>query len=222
MRRAGFARRRAAPSLPATLFAATLFATMLLTGCGRFLDDAKVVEGNRLHERGDYQGAIVAYLGAKRPSAGGSAGGGFSATVDYDVANVYARLGEYAAATELYAAARRERGPEGFGGIVADSYFNEGAAEFERGRYEDSWKAFRAALGRLDPASSAAADARRNLELAWRAWKKSSQSPPRALAASSRGSPAGDESEQRLLQRLETGRWRPGTGRPAPPSSSDY
>ncbi len=189
-----------------------------LTGCARFGDYSKVVEGNRLHERGDYQGAIVAYLGAKRSSSGG----GFDATIDYDIANVYARLGEYSAASELYAAARRERGPEAPGGVIADSFFNEGVALFERGRYEDAWKAFRSALGRLDPASATAADARRNLELAWRAWKKSSMSPPRALAASTRGSPSGDESEQRLLQRLETGRWRPGTGRPVPPSSSDY
>jgi tetratricopeptide (TPR) repeat protein len=200
------------------VLAASLSMTAVLPGCGRFGDYAKVLEGNRLHERGDYQGAIVAYLGAARRGAGG----GFAATVDYDTANVYARLGEYSAAAELYAAARRERGPEGLGGIAADSFFNEGAALFERGRYRDSWKAFRDALGALDPASPAAADARRNLELAWRAWKKSSLSPPRSLAASSRGSPAGDESEQRLLQRLETGRWRPGTGMPAAPSSSDY
>jgi tetratricopeptide (TPR) repeat protein len=199
--------------MPASLCAA-LCAALLLAGCGRFADYAKVVEGNRLHERGDYQEAIVAYLGAGRGELG--------ATIDYDVANVYARLGEYAAATELYAAARRERGKEGPGGIVADSFFNEGVALFERGRYEESWKAFRSALGALNPASSAAADARRNLELAWRAWKKSSQSPPRTLAASSRGSPSGDESEQRLLQRLETGRWRPGSRASAAPSSSDY
>jgi tetratricopeptide (TPR) repeat protein len=211
---------RAPAARAASLVAASLIAAALLAGCGRFGDYAKVLEGNRLHERGDYQGAIVAYLGAARRGASG--GGGFAATVDYDTANVYARLGEYSAAAELYAAARRERGPEGPGGIAADSFFNEGVALFERGRYRDSWKAFRDALGRLDPASSAAADARRNLELAWRAWKKSSQSPPRSLAASSRGSPAGDESEQRLLQRLETGRWRPGTGTPATPSSSDY
>jgi tetratricopeptide (TPR) repeat protein len=219
--------KRAAALLAASLsIIASLSATLCLSGCGRFGDYAKVLEGNRLHERGDYQGAIVAYLGASRRGASsgvlGSSGGGFAATVDYDTANVYARLGEYSAAAELYAAARRERGREGPGGIAADSFFNEGVALFERGRYRDSWKAFRDALGRMDPASAAAADARRNLELAWRAWKKSSLSPPRSLAASSRGSPAGDESEQRLLQRLETGRWRPGTGTPAAPSSLDY
>jgi tetratricopeptide (TPR) repeat protein len=197
--------------------AAALGAAALLSGCARLSDYAKVVEGNRLHERGDYQGAIVAYLGARRGSAS-SADRGFAATIDYDVANVYARLGEYAAATELYSAARRE----GSGAVIADSFFNEGVALFERGSYEDSWKAFRAALARLSPPSVPAAEARRNLELAWRAWKKSGQSSTGALAPSAPGSFGGDESEQRLLQRLETGRWRPGSATPAPPSSSDY
>jgi tetratricopeptide (TPR) repeat protein len=213
-------RTRRDGALPAAaLAAAALCSIALLAGCGRLAGYAKVAEGNRLYESGDYQGAIVAYLGSGRGEAGEAGdASGFAATIDYDVANVYARLGENEAAAELYAAARLEGGRA----IVADSFFNEGVALFERGRYEDSWKAFRAALGRLDPASSAAVDARRNLELAWRAWKKSSRSPPRGLAASSPGSTDRDESEQRLLQRLETGRWRPGSAQPSPPSSSDY
>jgi tetratricopeptide (TPR) repeat protein len=196
-----------------------LYATTALTGCERLSDYAKIVEGNRLHERGDYQRAIVAYVGARRNSDTTGAASGFAATIDYDVANVYARLSEYAAATELYEAARHEGGA---GSVVVDSFFNEGVALFERGSYENSWKAFRAALARLEPSSSEAADARHNLELAWRAWKKSGQSPPRTLAASAPGSPERDESEQRLLQRLETGRWRPGSAPSAAPSSSDY
>jgi len=181
-----------------------------LAGCGHIADYARVVEGNRLHERGDYQGAIVAYLRAGRSA--------FPATVDYDLANVYARLGEYAAAGELYAAARLR----GDRAIAADALFNEGVALFERGRYEESWKAFRASLSGADPGGAFARDARRNLELAWRAWKKSSLAPPQGVAASSRGGGERDESELRLLQRLETGRWRPGTTAPAPSGSSDY
>jgi tetratricopeptide (TPR) repeat protein len=197
---------------------AALGASASLAGCAKIADYARVVEGNRLHARGDYQGAIIAYLGTGRGSGGRSEGSAFAATVDYDLANVYARLGEYEAATDLYSAAM-ERGGRA---IVADSLFNGGVALFERGRYEDSWKAFRGALARLDPSSTDAADARRNLELAWRAWKKSSQSPPRAVVPSSPGSPDRDESEQRLLQRLETGRWRPGKGQSPAPSGLDY
>ncbi len=209
-----FAARRGRRARTAILVAATaIAATALLSGCGRFSDYAKVVEGNRLHERGDYQGAIVDYLGTRRGQDGA-----FSATVDYDVANAYARLGEYPAAAELYAQARKQGGRS----IAADSWFNEGSALYERGRYEESWRAYRQALAILDPSSGAAAAARRNLELAWRAWKKSVQSPPKAAAASMRGSPEKDESEQRVLQRLETGRWHPGRGQDVAPSSSDY
>ena len=100
------AARHAAP-----LLAAVGLAAIGLAGCGRFSDYAKVAEGNRLHERGDYQGAIVSYLAARRGPAKD-----FAAVIDYDVANVYARLGEYKAATDLYAAARSEGGKA----LVAD------------------------------------------------------------------------------------------------------
>jgi tetratricopeptide (TPR) repeat protein len=195
---------------------AALAAAVLLSGCGRLSDYARVAEGNRLSARGDYQEAIVAYLGSGR--AGRDADEA-DATIDYDVANVYARLGEYDAAAELYGAARRG----GERPIVADSFFNEGVALFERGRYEDSWKAFRSALGLFRPSSPEAEEARRNLELAWRSWKKSAGSPSsRVLTPSSSGSGAGDESEQRLLQRLETGRWRPGAAPASASGSADY
>jgi tetratricopeptide (TPR) repeat protein len=189
-------------------------AMLLLAGCGRLADCVRVAEGNRMSARGDYQGAMAAYLAARRQASGEAA-----AAIDYDLANVYARLGEYAASAELYAAARKD----GRGGVVADSFFNEGVALFERGRYEDSWKAFRQALRLLDPASGAAADARRDLELAWRAWKKSGQVQSKSgLASSSRAQGAEDEGEQKLLRRLETGRWRPGSAPPSAPSASDY
>ncbi len=180
-----------------------------LTGCGRFVDYSRVVEANRLHERGDYQGAMAAYLRSGRSA--------FPATIDYDIANVHARLGEYKEATERYAAARRGGGPS----IAADSRFNEGVALFERGLYEESWKSFRAALSGADGRGTFARDARRNLELAWRAWKKSARVPAQGLTATSRGS-SQDSGELKLLQRLETGHWRPGTATAPSSSASDY
>ncbi len=181
-----------------------------LQGCGRVADYAKVVEANRRHERGDYQAAIAAYLGARRAS--------FPATIDYDVANTYARLGEYDAASDLYAAAIIEGDRQ----TASDAHFNEGVALFERGRYRESWKAFRSALASADPESGFARDARRNLELAWRAWKKSLHATPRGISASARGESTGDETELRLLQRLETGRWRPGSPTGPQSGTMDY
>jgi tetratricopeptide (TPR) repeat protein len=193
---------------------------LLLSGCGRVSDYARVAEGNRLYDRGDYQRAIVAYLRVGLSALHGAPGGAeAAATIDYDLANVYARLGEYAVATESYASARRA----GSASVVADSFFNEGVAFFERGSYEDSWKAFRSALRLLEGSSKEAEEARRDLELAWRAWKRSSpSSPTRGLAGTSIVSGAEDESEQRLLRRLETGRWKPGTAPASSPASSDY
>jgi tetratricopeptide (TPR) repeat protein len=198
------------PGARRSALAIAALCALSLAGCGRIGDYARVVEANRLHERGDYQGAVAAYLGAERAA--------FPATIDYDVANSYARLGEYEAASELYAAASREGGRA----IAADARFNEGAALFERGRYKESWKAFRAALGGADPQSAFARDARRNLELAWRAWKKSALAPPQGVAGTAHGVPQRDESELRLLQRLETGRWKPGTAASPSSGTSDY
>ena len=194
----------------------SLSAAAALSGCARVADYARVVEANRLHERGDYQGAIVSYLSAARSA--------FPATVDYDLANVYARLGEYGAASELYAAAAREsEAPlSGERAVAADARFNEGYSLYERGSYEESWKSFRAALAGADPGGTFAREARRNLELAWRAWKKSALAQPQGIAPSSRGGPPGDESELRLLQRLETGRWRPGSAVPGSSEGTDY
>jgi tetratricopeptide (TPR) repeat protein len=194
---------------------ASILLALLSGACTRISDYAKLVEGNRLHERGDYQGAILDYLSLDRSA--------FPQTLDYDLANSYARLGEYEAAAELYGLARAGLPPRGRqAALAADSHFNEGLALFERGSYERSWKSFRAALGLLDPESREAAAARRNLELAWRAWKKEKSAPPRGLAASQRGTAAGGDEELRLLMRLETGHWRPGGSVPTEPDSADY
>lgn len=217
-----------APIAPAAL---ALFAALVLAGCGRIADCARVAEGNRLYAQGDYQGAIAAYLESARAipgdpesgkgadSAGGRRPREEAAVLDYDLANVYARLGEYAASSELHAKARRA----GAASIAADSSFNEGLAFFEQGRYESAWRSFRSALRLLDPASGEAREARYDLELAWRAWKKSERAAGASgMSPSARSRGSEDEAELRLLRRLETGRWRPGSAPPALPDSADY
>jgi tetratricopeptide (TPR) repeat protein len=191
-------RRRAirAAALPAALL-------LCLSSCGRMRDFAAISSGNGLHERGRYQDALLAYLDVREAS--------FAATVDYDMANVYARLGEYDAAAELYERARRGGGLE----LRADAYFNDGVALYEKGRFEEAWRAFRSALQiyLADPDSFGADfgdDARRNLELAWRSWKKRALVPPQTAAPSARNEAGSSEEELRLLRRLETGRWKPG------------
>jgi tetratricopeptide (TPR) repeat protein len=195
---------------PFSLLLFASLAALTLGGCGRILDYARVVDANRLYDKGDYQGAMISYLKSARKD--------FRATVDYDLANTYARLGEYDEAARLYLSARREGGR----GLRADALFNEAVALFERGRYQESWMGFRSALAGVDPDSAFARDARRNLELAWRAWKKSGLAQPKGAAASSRGAGGHDEGELRLFQRLETGRWKPGKPQAVAPSAMDY
>jgi tetratricopeptide (TPR) repeat protein len=190
---------------------ALLGLSCLLAGCSRLGDYARVLEANRLHARGLYQDAAAAYLSVGSRS--------FEGTIEYDLANVYARLGEISAAQDLYARSRRSSGGEA--GISADSWFNEGVALYEKGRYEDSWRAFREAI-ELRPAAGMAEEARGNLELAWRAWKKSALAPPASAAPSARTEGSRDEAEIRLLRRLETGRWRPGSKSPSSPAGPDY
>jgi len=186
----------------------SLFAALELSGCGRVIDYARVIEANRLHDQGDYQAAVGAYRRVN-PAV-------FPATLDYDLANAYARLGEYEVAAKLYSAAGRE----GDRALAADSLYNQGVAYFERGRFQDSWKAFRSALSGAEASGAFARAARRNLELAWRAWKKRDQG--QSLSPGSRGSPGDEEGALRLLRSLETGRWKPGKTAPAPSPAPDY
>jgi tetratricopeptide (TPR) repeat protein len=149
--------------------------------------------------------------------------GSFEPTVDYDLANVYAQLGEYSAATELYERARHAGNVD----LRADSFFNEGVASYEKGRYEEAWRSFKEALGLYLATPAAlpegfASDARRNLELSWRSWKKRSLAPPDSVAPSGRVGGGMDETELRLLRRLETGRWRPGSKLPPVDARGDY
>ncbi len=188
---------------------------LALSGCSRMGDYAAVVRANGLHDRGLYQEAVAAYLGVRS--------GSFGPTVDYDLANVYARLGEAEAAAALYERSRAG----GESGLRADSLFNQGIVLYEKGRFEDSWRAFRSALASareagLSDSSDFVLDGRRNLELAWRAWQKTSLAPPQTIAPSKRGAETGDEAELRFLRRLETGRWRPGVKNSPEAGGDDY
>lgn len=194
---------------------AALVSPLLLMGCSRVVEYAAIVDANHLHDRGLYQDAAATYLSVKSPV--------FEPTVDYDLADVYARLGETAAASELYERARAQ----GDRGLRADAFFNEGVALYERGRYKEAWERFRSALEEALSSRGAdggrfVADARRNLELAWRAWRKRVSVPPQTVAPSERVEGSRDETELRLLRRLETGRWRPGATAAEMPARDDY
>lgn len=178
----------------------------LLSGCSVLGEYGTILRGNGLYRRGAYQEAAAAYLSVRGPR--------FKTLLSYDLANVYARLGETAAAVDLYGEARQSGEAE----LRAWSWYNEGLAHYEKGQYEEAYRAFREALA-FDPTDE---EARRNLELAYRDWKKESLAPPESASPASRREGARDEDEVRLLHRLETGRWRPGAREPSLPDPEDY
>jgi tetratricopeptide (TPR) repeat protein len=155
-----------------------------------------------LYDRGEYQKATAAYLeiDSKR----------FPCTVAYDLANVYARLGEHKAAAGLYEEARRVGAGDFSSELSALAYFNEGLSLYEQGRFEEAWRAFRSSLSSSGRDAGFRRDAQYNLELAWRAWKKRTESAPPGAAPTRISSDAQSEAEIRLFERLETGTWRPG------------
>ena len=178
----------------------------LASSCGRFRDYGTVIEGNRLMRSGHYQDAAAAYLSV-RPA-------GFGAVLSYDLANVYARLGEAEAAQALYDEVRKA----GDAGLSEAAYYNEGILLYEKGRYAEAYKAFRAALA-LMPRDE---EARRNLELAWRDWQKRRAAAPERAAPTERADNGASEEDIRLLRRLETGRFRSGSSAPSTPAPDDY
>ncbi len=184
--------------------AALLAAASCLAGCSELADYAALASANRLHGRGDYQGAVAAYLSVDSAA--------FPATAAYDLANAYARLGEHRAAGELYAESRRADAPDRSPALAAAALVNEGLSLYERGSFEEAWRSFRAALSAGSGEGNLERDARYDLELAWRAWRLKEVAAPRG-AAPTAVSPGGSrEAELRILERMETGTWRPGTG----------
>jgi tetratricopeptide (TPR) repeat protein len=193
-----------APGLRALVRAASILAAAAaLAGCARLSGYAAVARANRLHGRGDYQGAAAAYL------AVGS--GSFPATLAYDLANVYSRLGEHGAAAGLYAEARRDEAPDAGRALAASASLNEGLSLYERGRFEEAWGAFRDAISRSSGDAELERDARLDLELAWRAWRRRPPARPPGAAPASIERDGEGETELRILERLETGSWRPGS-----------
>lgn len=177
-----------------------------LASCGRYKDYGAMIEGNRLHARGLYQDAAAAYLSVPQ--------GRFGGLLLFNLANVYARLGEYEAAAELYARARKA----GDAWLSAMAWYNEGLLLYEKTRYAEAYLAFRSSLA-LRPGDE---DARRNLEIAWRDWKRKSAAPPEKAAQAERKKGDRADEDLLLLRRLETGRFRPGGKTSQEVSPRDY
>lgn len=137
------------------LAALTCAAALATTGAARAAgllegNHPLVEEGTRAYENGDYEGALRAYEGARRELPR-------SAELDYDLGDVYMKLGRADDAKRSFEAALSKAGDS----LKPRDYFNLGNALVKLGQREDAIAAYRQAL-KLDPGFEAA---RHNLEV---------------------------------------------------------
>ena len=171
--------------------AAFLLALITLTGCSG--PRLRVLEGNRRALQGQYEEAIAAYL-----AVGDKTGEG---VVALNLATVYSRMGEGAAADSLFASAQDSPRSE----VAAAAFHNQGVRLFEASRFDEAAKAFISAL-RLVPQNM---EAKRGLELARAAASLYRLSQASSRQASSVGADGRDEALLSLLRRAESDRFRP-------------
>jgi tetratricopeptide (TPR) repeat protein len=172
------------------------FLSLSFSSCSAPGDFAAVLRGNARYRSARWEEAAAAYLGVSKVA--------WKALIAYDLANAWARLGEEKAAETLYAVALRA----GDASLRRVAFFNLGVLRYEKGRYQGAYEAFRESL-RLDPGDEGA---RRNLEIAFRDWKKEGETAPSGLSPALRSTGTGPGEDLRILRRLETGTWRPATG----------
>jgi len=106
----------------------------------------QVLDGNRLVSSGRLHDAAARYLSVGTES--------FDAVGAYNLANVFVRLGQNAAAEPLFALACASKDRR----IAASAWYNQGVAWFAQGRYQEAASAFRRVLqgfpGKLDAAAA--------------------------------------------------------------------
>jgi len=192
--------------------AAIVVAAWLMAGCSGYGSMLDVARGNLAFGRGDYQVALVRYMGATNEDRD-------AAWIQFNVANVYYALGEHEAALEFWDSARSTAqssetgsGTGGEASLLFASTFNRGVLLFQQGNYRAASDEFVYALS-INPRN---ADAKTNLELAL-AKLRASEAASNAegsstsvdLASDEQGDGA-DEQTLRLLEyvrRKETQQW---------------
>ncbi len=171
--------------------AAALLVLAVLSGCSG--SRLRVLDGNRLAQRGRYDEAIAAYLAAREGDEDG--------IVALNLATVYSRIGEGAAADPLFARAQESPLPA----VAAAAFHNQGVRLFEASRFEEAAEAFTRAL-RLAPQNI---ESKRGLELARASAASSRISRTARRQASSLGTDGRDEALLSLLRKAESDWFRP-------------
>lgn len=167
---------------------------LLSISCGNSAPSTRVLAGNLSYGRGQYQKAILQYLRADDEIRVGKD------VIYYNLANVYYALGEGDAALKSWSMAESDTDDAD---ILFRIAFNRGVLYYQRGRYDESYRAFRNALT-IRPSDI---DAKINLEDSLSRIR--SAVPQSSLTGENRIS-EGDEDSQRLLdyvKRKEADSW---------------
>lgn len=125
-------------------------AAVTLSGCGAYGEHLLVMRANYNVSRGEFQNAIVDYLGAAETRV-------YEPWIAYNLGNVYHYLGESTAALEMWELAQRGDVPD----LLFGSAFNRGVYLYDQGRFAEALEQFRYSL--LVDSSNVAAKV--NLEL---------------------------------------------------------
>ncbi len=128
-----------------------ILAVMILGSCREFPQATAVLSGNFANNLGQYQKAILRYLGAEEEMTAGLD------IVYYNLGNVYYSLGESEAALHTWSLAEKETDDVE---VLFRIAFNRGLVYFNWGHYEEASQSFKWAL-RYNPADI---DSKINLE----------------------------------------------------------
>ena len=166
----------------------------LLSSCREASPSVDVLRGNFSYGRGQYQKSILHYLGAEDAAEAGRD------VVYYDLANVYFALGEGDAALRAWSVAEETTDNTDLLFRIA---FNRGVLHYQRGHYDEAYRAFRQAL-LIRPTDL---DAKINLE---ESLSRVRATVPTDSDTESVGGGEGDADRQRLLdyvRRKEADAW---------------
>jgi Ca-activated chloride channel family protein len=168
---------------------------ILSSGSCRLLEPGfSVLKGNYAYQQGDYQKALLHYLGDEDK-------GNHKERILFNIATVYYALGEGLPALELWELAGSTVDEE----VLFAAGFNSGVVLYQSGRFLEAYNAFRRAL-ELRPNSL---ESKKNLELVLERLEAESGSPDSRSASTT---PDVSDDARRILQyikRKEGSGWNP-------------
>ncbi|GHT78749.1 hypothetical protein FACS1894130_05890 [Spirochaetia bacterium] len=163
-----------------------------LTACSQIPGRLRVIEGNFLNARGQYPGAISAYLGALNSAEAVPYAG-------YGLGVIYLAMDEAEAALDQFAAAAP---PSGHAELVYRLHYNTGVIRFRQGDFAAAAGDFRRAL----EADGSRIEAKRNLELSLLSLTR--QGREQASVTEGDGAPEGSDALFDYMHEKEADRWK--------------